>query len=684
MVGVVAEAVRDLRNAGFRPIPLHPHSKKPVDNDWPRLALDAMKFSESSNVGVAVGVIGNNRLDVDIETTDGVELAPAFLPRTGLIHGRPSLPRSHPWYDITGDLPDFLTLKDVEITGEDGEKLVELRWGAGQQCMVPPSIHPDTGEQLEWYSTGEPATVNGVELAQAVRTLAAATLIVRHYPQPGSRHDLALSLAGFLLRQGWDTKRAQHFMSAVANAARDEESEDRALAVATTAERLAAGETAVGGIHLRELLGTAVFARFCKMLGSKPERSALLPTLETEPISAPAIPSYPPQCLQGDYLSELTDMLTDGTPLPKQFAREQIVAILGALADGKLGYPYQRDLRVHRYLLVMAEPNVGKGETWKRIGGEDGALLPLLGIPALGDLKISRGEAGSGQWLAKQLGEEPRTLIHYDEAAKLFAIGSYKGSTLLSEITSLYEGHSVWNASNNSGGKHGTDDAFLSLVVHTTPADFAECLSTKGGMGSGLLSRFTMVHGEEMPGFNRDWEPRDLANEKKLTAAIRAMLPFSLTVPKIADDARACMLEFDNALHQSAEHKRYRARLFDLVKVDLLHRCIYSDSPQLITLAMAERAVAWGWYQLAMRLQFWPQDAKNEVAAMILLLLTRLRKGRCSARDLRRAANLNRSGNHEPFARALVALKRTGEIVIVGKNRVGHEIYALDDEKGAP
>ena len=69
-------------------------------------------------------------------------------------------------------------------------------------------------------------------ISSAVRELAAATLTVRHFPKEGSRHEFALALAGFLLRQsGSDAARASHFVTTVAAKAGDDEISDRQTAV---------------------------------------------------------------------------------------------------------------------------------------------------------------------------------------------------------------------------------------------------------------------------------------------------------------------------------------------------------------------------------------------------------------------------------------------------------------------
>ena len=679
---VVAEAARDLLDAGWNPIVLSPRSKRPVRDGWQneRVTADVipLTFSAESNIGVLLGEAGNGRVDVDCDCLEAVNLAPKFLPATGFIHGRASRPRSH--YHFTSvPLPEH---RKYEFNG----CLVELR--SVGQTMLPPSIHP-TGEQLSWdEAEGAPATVTGELLSSAVRELAAAALIVRCYPKVGDRHGLALPLAGFLLRrQGWDEARVTKFVTAVATAAGDDEIKDRQNAVETTAQCLASDGKPTGGPELRKLIGDAAFDKFAEWLGFAKVARFTLPTIEAATVAPDEIPAWPADTLEGDFISDLTFEMYDGKGIPPQYIREEIIPILGALSDGKLGYPLHPDLSMRRFLgLISERAQSGKGESWKRLTtnqGEGGALRPLFGT-----LKLLHGSGvGSGQFLAKELQLNPHAIVAWDEATGFFHQISMQNSTITSVLKNLFEGNSAWTGSLTSKRRFGTDDAHLSVLLQGTKTIFVEGFATCGGAGDGLLSRFTLVHsaGQAAP---PEWKPRNLAEERSLVATIANLIPKVHTVPKIAPDARECMNAFFRTIkandHPHPDHVR---RLPELVKVDILHRCAYSNSPEEITLDMAERSITWGMHQLALRLALWPPDAKSETASMVQVILCRLRKGSATTNDLRRAANVDRNGTHEIFNRCLSALTRSRKVTTVGKNSKGYEVYALDpedSEKGTP
>ena len=205
---------------------------------------------EPKNVGIKLGRSSGGLVDVDLDCREAVAAADAFLPRTGMVSGRPGSPRSHRWYVS----PNAETEKWIapKSGGEKGKVLLELR-STGQQTIVPPSVHP-SGERLEWYGRLEPAEVDAGKLREACRAVATAALVARRLPEEG-RHDFALPLAGFLLRPGrLDEDAALGIMEAAWDAAgyppgkdRAEAHRDLGIIVRDTAEAMDAGGEVSGG-----------------------------------------------------------------------------------------------------------------------------------------------------------------------------------------------------------------------------------------------------------------------------------------------------------------------------------------------------------------------------------------------------------------------------------------------------
>jgi putative DNA primase/helicase len=221
---------------------------------WPNLRLSESDldtyFSNGNNVGILLGEASGGLVDIDLDAPEALKVADAFLPQTGRIHGRNSKPGSHRWY-VCSPSPHPEKFADT-----DGTCLAELR-STGQQTVVPPSVHP-SAERLCWERDGNPATVDGADLLRAVARVAAASLLARHWPSRGSRHEAALALHGLLLRAGWAEQEAERFVGAVALAACDEEWASRATDARTTARRIAEKGTATGRPRLAEMIGNEV------------------------------------------------------------------------------------------------------------------------------------------------------------------------------------------------------------------------------------------------------------------------------------------------------------------------------------------------------------------------------------------------------------------------------------------
>jgi hypothetical protein len=677
----VAKAGRELTENGFEPVLVASRSKVPKDTDWPAKHYRPEDFSEDANIGVKLGVRGNRRQDVDCETALIATIAADVLPPTTFIHGRPSLPYSHLWYTVAdGPEPEFLT-----ICNEHGEKLIELRWGAGQQALVPPSIHP-AGEEYIWHQAeGVPTTIGGQELTRGVRTSGAIGILLPHYPRAGNRHNFAMWVSGFLLRQpAWDLARVTEFVRVLARHAKDEEIEDRLKTVETTAENLAADNPASGGGRLRDFIGDKVFDAFAAALGlihkSIPTKTrAELPLVEADHIEPDGIDEWPPETLEGDCIAELSHAVTDNTAIPMPYARENTNLVLGALCDGLVGFPGHRDLPLRRYTALISDlPQSCKGETWKRVGGstdEGETLRPLLvasGIKVLAGARI-----GSGQYLARLLQENPHSIAVWDEASSFFQQSSMESATLTSAIKTLFESNSHWCGS-HTNKSWGTDNAHLSVLLHATRPSFTRGFQTKGGVGDGLLSRFTLVYVANKAALP-EWAPRDFAKERRLVNTLEGFIPKQLTVPEFEASARECWHAFVLAVAALSEVE-LTPRIVTLTKVDLLLRAIFSGSA-VITREMTERSVIWGWHQLLLRRALWLPDAEDKVTAMTQTLLRRLRRGTASACDLRTAAHVARDGTHELFARALLALQRSCAVTTAGKNRKGQPVYALENDE---
>jgi hypothetical protein len=278
------EAARHYLARGFLPVPI-PLGKKravlerwgemrPTDEQMPGLFPEGQHF----NVGLLLGEPSAGLVDVDLDSAEAVRAAPYLLPSTGMIHGRLGKPRSHYWY-VVADPPAKASApfkdpdkgyypEDDRGRADDKVLLLELR-STGGQTLVPPSVHP-SGEALSWHVFNEPARVPLDDLRVACSQVAAAALLARHWPAQGCRHELALALAGGLLRAGWSVEKTRRFLGAVYEAAQSGDVATKLRAVEDTAEKLAAGGHVTSWPSVAEDLrgdGNKVVAQVCRWLG---------------------------------------------------------------------------------------------------------------------------------------------------------------------------------------------------------------------------------------------------------------------------------------------------------------------------------------------------------------------------------------------------------------------------------
>lgn len=285
----VRDAARRYIANGFAIVPMRWESKRPQQKGWPKLRLTLEQVDQyfpagdlRQNVGILTGEPSRGLVDIDLDAEEAVRLASAFLPPTRMISGRPSKPRSHWYYRLSGPCP---TEKYADPVGEVGGRkmLVELR-GDGCQTMAPPSYHP-SHEPVEWNENGEPAEVTLEELRPCLAQLALAALLARHWPAEGVRQSFAMALAGGLVREGWDKDTIERFLRAVAEVADDEEANDRANTAGHTCARMEQSQTATGWRTVEQILGEhgPTIVQQARRWASQVVSSSVSPELATNP-----------------------------------------------------------------------------------------------------------------------------------------------------------------------------------------------------------------------------------------------------------------------------------------------------------------------------------------------------------------------------------------------------------------
>ena len=246
---------------GYATIPVPAGVKNPNRRGWEqeRYTLEDVPrcWNNGQNIGLLTGSVSGWLVDVDLDVPEAVSIAGRFLEPTRT-SGHGEQLDLHWWY-----LAEAARTRDYLDT--DGrKKLIELR-ANGRQTLVAPSLHPD-GNEYAWNLALELVTVEARELEQAVNKLATATLIACHLPEHrrfggGGRHDFALALAGYMvrnnrlnrqtvlsvLRDAWDAKGWPSQQD------RREAHRDLERAVEDTTQKLEQGKKVKGGRKLEEM-----------------------------------------------------------------------------------------------------------------------------------------------------------------------------------------------------------------------------------------------------------------------------------------------------------------------------------------------------------------------------------------------------------------------------------------------
>jgi P4 family phage/plasmid primase-like protien len=257
------DLLRFYDNEGIKLVRLSHSTKRPVDTEWQQRSLTVEDAEEwvrnGGDVGWQCGEVSGWMSAVDLDCEEARRLASKFLPET--LRGAKGKEAPSQYFYRSAELG----YKKFSELGGPGE-LISLKAsnnGRGHQVAVAPSVHREKGPYhfVGGYNPAAIAVVDKDELRHRVGMLAAAALIARLLPPSkdeggGGRHDLALSLSGYMLRNGEAAETVEEILVGAwtARKAPRDALEDVRRSVHDTAARLARNEPATGGRRLEELI----------------------------------------------------------------------------------------------------------------------------------------------------------------------------------------------------------------------------------------------------------------------------------------------------------------------------------------------------------------------------------------------------------------------------------------------
>jgi putative DNA primase/helicase len=257
------DLLRFYDNEGIKLVRLSHRTKKPVDDEWQRrpLALEDVEawVRSGGDVGWQCGEVSDWMSAVDLDCEEARSLAPRFLPET--LRGAKGKEAPSQYFYRSPGL-GYKKFSELDGPGE----LIALKAsnnGRGHQVAVAPSVHREKGPYhfIGGYNPASIAVVHKDELRHRVGMLATAALIARLLPPSreeggGGRHDLALALSGYMLRNDEAAEDVEKMLTAAweHRKAPRQAVEDVRRSVQDTSARLVRNEPATGGRRLGELV----------------------------------------------------------------------------------------------------------------------------------------------------------------------------------------------------------------------------------------------------------------------------------------------------------------------------------------------------------------------------------------------------------------------------------------------
>jgi hypothetical protein len=542
---ILEQARKSLRK-GRWVVPVPAGGKAPRLKDWPDLRIGEQEleqyFEEQDNIGWLLGEPSGGLVDVDLDCPEAIALGPVFLPSTERIHGRASSQTSHYWYTVA---PSPSPSKFTDI---NGECLVEIR-STGQQTLIPPSLHHPTAERLRWESKGPPARVSQLVLRGSVGKLAAGSLLARHWPAEGRRHDAALALAGVLLRGAWSVDDAVQFVGSVARVAGDDEWRERQHDVHTTAKRLNDGGRATGIPSLGTIVGEEVVSKALQWLGLG--LSVQVRNVEGPSVTIPSWPDPPDReafhGLAGEFVAAL-EPHSEADPVAllaqtlvvlgnvvgrrphfvaeaDQHRTNLFAVMVGATSKGRKGSSLSQVMRA----FTGVDPDWVNGNVQTGLSSGEGLVWAVRDPIARKDpVKKSGRVIGYETVIADHGVEDKRLLVLETEFASVLRIMNREGNTLSTTIRHAWDSGNLRILTKNAPAK--STGAHISIIGHITRDELRRYMGSTD-LGNGFANRFLWFCARRSKQLPEGGE-LDAVDFDSLTRRFQAAVEFARTVPE--------------------------------------------------------------------------------------------------------------------------------------------------------
>ena len=675
------KSAEDALARGFAIFPCLPHKKEPFSKYAPNgfknasrnpvIALKAWHDGEPANYGIACGETGLTVVDLDtginnyeefIAWRDAHNIPPTLTVRTGRRFNKVT---GAPEYGVQMYFSGAVPTHPLNIDGVVGD----LKGIGGYVCGAG-SIHPDSGEKYEII-----IDVDVVPLPDGLKSIAKPKLDFKPKAEGGD-----------LIPAGNRWVHCQSVAGKLRNAGLDRDG------IYTALRNFLKNNCEDGENYPDDKIQNLADAAFNKFDAT--ESAPIINVGGADKKINNSIDSLDKSVIAGDWIGDMTKLLTDGTHIPPDFVHSTIKTILGASIDGMVGYPQHTDLHTRNYNFLIAPADSGKGASWQRVTKIGLAHYMLKTGLAVGN----SGWFSSGEYLVKKFVEnayeDKRSITHFDEMRLLFEKGAGQNSTLNTRMLTLYDSGEISAGScTNAGGT--INHTSVSITGGFTRGSFDKAMSGIGVSDDGLLSRCclsfcNMAHKVD------DWVYPDA---EVLNALQTKMLnrwqqiqsthtAENIFVPTETEAATAVRKEFNTWLRAETEKdaefgQHFGGRLDSHFKRDVLLRTVFSEDANHITEETVVRSAEWARHELGLRRELWPADSSNPIARMCV----QVSKAFTKREHLTKAVvmnfcNVKRDGSYDEFNRAWKAMLMSGELIVVGKSKKKTDIFSLIKKDG--
>lgn len=232
---------------GWKCLPIESRSKIIRKNGWQNNTYAIDEFRGLCNIGVQLGAVSGNLIDIDLDHPVARKIAGWFLPPTGWKFGRvyagegDTVLASHFLYHVEGSTKSSADWRlSKKETGGSIVKCIEYR-GDDSQTVFPPSVHEHS---VQWIDcTGEPPLIEEEKLRMALGVMM-TVIWVKYSIAPGIRHDSMLRVIGGFAKAGVPIEMTRKAVKAIAYLIDDDE--DKQGDVDDTYKKLADGKIIAG------------------------------------------------------------------------------------------------------------------------------------------------------------------------------------------------------------------------------------------------------------------------------------------------------------------------------------------------------------------------------------------------------------------------------------------------------